>query len=245
MSDRDLEHIRGILGRIAKDPERAREIVCLLAATDWDLVIKGEQARLRAKIERADSISKPCARCGDIFPLRELDCLQDLPSPHLFFCASCSQKVRKQYERECALCGTIYVARTASAAVCLCRGCRTPYLTAEWKRVHDNNRRAVGAGFEGSLTLTQWLATIEHFNGLCAYCQDAPYTDMDHFRPLSLGGGTTATNCVPACRGCNMLKGRADPTLLLFESPYERVKTYLDQKTEDRHCLTNRPQDRY
>jgi len=41
----------------------------------------------------------------------------------------------------------------------------------------------------------------------CVYCGDADNLTIDHVRPRSKGGETTAANCVTACRQCNHAKG--------------------------------------
>src|ERR1700730_14113377 len=54
---------------------------------------------------------------------------------------------------------------------------------------------------EATLTLLEWLETLNHFRWRCAYCQSKPFQVLSHYRP-SPQAGTTADNCVPACRHC-------------------------------------------
>jgi hypothetical protein len=54
---------------------------------------------------------------------------------------------------------------------------------------------------EATLTLMDWLVTLEDFGWRCAYCQSKPFQVMCHVVPLSVGG-TTPENCVPACYSC-------------------------------------------
>ena len=76
-------------------------------------------------------------------------------------------------------------------------------IRKEEERVARNNNRATKIGLPATLTLPQWLWTLNQFNFRCAYCRKAPYGTMDHVRPLAHGGGTTGKNCVPACKECN------------------------------------------
>lgn len=71
--------------------------------------------------------------------------------------------------------------------------------------------RARTVGLPASLTLETWTRTVADFAGLCAYCQGAPARVVEHFIPLSAGGGTAPGNCLPACQGCNAAKGAAHP----------------------------------
>ena len=51
------------------------------------------------------------------------------------------------------------------------------------------------------------------YNGHCAYCgKEIKYIDMqvDHKKPLRLGGINDITNYLPACRSCNHYKSTLD-----------------------------------
>jgi len=81
----------------------------------------------------------------------------------------------------------------------------------EFARIKYHNRRASSIGLAATLTLEQWLKTLEHFDWKCSYCQEL-YTVIEHFVPLTIGEeGTTAANCIPACHKCNGLKGSDHP----------------------------------
>lgn len=45
------------------------------------------------------------------------------------------------------------------------------------------------------------------FGGLCAYCEAAPGSTLDHVVPLARGGSHSLGNLVPACKSCNCSKG--------------------------------------
>lgn len=57
-----------------------------------------------------------------------------------------------------------------------------------------------------TLSLKQWQATVKRFADRCAYC-GGPWFVVEHATSISLGAGTTADNCLPACSHCNAKKG--------------------------------------
>ncbi len=89
---------------------------------------------------------------------------------------------------------------------------REQYIRREQGRVANAVRRAKEKGLPHTLTLKEWLETIDHFEGRCAYCQERfSYEHLEHFFPLAGNRfGTTADNCVPSCRRCNRYKGTLD-----------------------------------
>jgi 5-methylcytosine-specific restriction endonuclease McrA len=103
-------------------------------------------------------------------------------------------------------------------------------------------RRAEKLGLPATLTMEEWEEATEHFEGMCAYCQEKPWQVLEHFIPLGLGGGTTSDNCVPACRSCNNAKGSYHPLqlplnifpgapgLTRVDNGLERVQAYLYKK---------------
>lgn len=81
-------------------------------------------------------------------------------------------------------------------------------MRREMKRARRQRRRARRYGRPADLTWREWLAILVRFSFTCAYC-GRRYETLDHVVPLAAGGGTTATNVVPACRPCNERKGEA------------------------------------
>lgn len=60
-----------------------------------------------------------------------------------------------------------------------------------------------------------WQATLDGFNGHCAYClKPMPEVTMDHMTPVARGGEHAIENVVPSCFDCNIWK--YDRTLLEF-----------------------------
>ena len=92
-------------------------------------------------------------------------------------------------------------------------------------RVHNQRRRARKANLPNTLTAAEWQYAIDYFHGYCAVCGRPPKNlfktrrvNVDHWIPLSKGGGTTADNIVPLCSGedgCNNRKGNKDPEVWL------------------------------
>src|SRR5262249_7597348 len=91
-------------------------------------------------------------------------------------------------------------------------------LVTELERVESQCFRAHTLHAESTLTLVEWLETLNYFRWCCAYCQSKPCQVMSHYIPLP-EGGTTAANCVPACYHCRRWRSKED----------ERVRAYLAQ----------------
>jgi 5-methylcytosine-specific restriction endonuclease McrA len=90
--------------------------------------------------------------------------------------------------------------------------------------------RANRLNLPATLTVREWLDTLEYFGWRCAYCRRADFAAMDHFIPVTQGGGTTHANCVPACVSCNSAKGGRSPAgLSIKPEAYARVERYLAQ----------------
>jgi 5-methylcytosine-specific restriction endonuclease McrA len=106
---------------------------------------------------------------------------------------------------------------------------------SETKRVEYHLKRAETVGLPATLTLKQWLATLEYFEWKCAYCPTGTYEVFEHYTPIIHGGGTTVYNCVPACNRCNVIKTDLHP--FVFEAKFpkdarERIKEYLHKQRE-------------
>lgn len=84
------------------------------------------------------------------------------------------------------------------------------------------------AGLPCALTLQEWYQTILDFCWKCAYCKKElnwETVQLEHFIPISMGGGTTRSNCVPACCKCNSSKRSRS---INYPLGYEHVRAYLD-----------------
>jgi 5-methylcytosine-specific restriction endonuclease McrA len=92
-------------------------------------------------------------------------------------------------------------------------------------RIRSENKRAITLENEGTLTYQEWMRICNHFcvpdpeSGeycytlTCAYCGEpiSPYwATIEHWTPVSVGGGTTRWNTIPSCASCNFMKGMLD-----------------------------------
>ncbi len=95
--------------------------------------------------------------------------------------------------------------------------------------VQAQRLRAEKENLIATLTIEQWLHTLAYFEGLCAYCRYRTGVVLEHFVPLSLGGGTTFDNCVPSCYSCNAKKGRLHPDEVkeISKEALKRIRTYF------------------
>jgi 5-methylcytosine-specific restriction endonuclease McrA len=109
------------------------------------------------------------------------------------------------------------------------------------KQVNRANYRARSRNLAASLTLEEWSQTLIDFDNSCAYC-GGPYYGIDHFYPLSGGGGSVAWNCVPCCQTCNELKGSTHPLHLhhVSHAKIQKIQSYLHDRKLKRNQLCER-----
>lgn len=125
----------------------------------------------------------------------------------------------------CAICQQKYFHWEGSKY--FCAPCNTPEHQREILRVQFQNRRAQKEKLPGTLTLPQWIETLNYFKWSCAYCQ-GEYVSLEHYNPLPYGG-TTQKNCFPSCRTCNGIKKDYPPEMFerFFPSVnIQRIKEY-------------------
>ena len=175
-----------------------------------------ERARWRAALRGGAGTFEDqpveCFGCGSVFPRKELRAIDEIPGYRWArYCLVCVEEIRRAHARRCLLCGAAYRAGMPGDVDGLCPACCSPERQRELARVRNHLARARVQDLLADLTLAGWLAALDHFGRSCAYCRSCPFTDLDHFIPLSAGGGTTAANCVPACSRCNSVKRALDP----------------------------------
>lgn len=108
------------------------------------------------------------------------------------------------------------------------------------RRIITNQvHRAKRIGQAASLTLEEWLATLNHFKVKCAFCRERSYEVLEHFIPVIHGGSTSVFNCIPACEICNAIKNEQLPHE--FEQHFENaciqeLLQYLEQKRKEWLC---------
>ena len=98
-------------------------------------------------------------------------------------------------------------------------------IARELDRVESQCFRAHTLHAEATLTLVEWLETLNYFRWCCAYCESKPCEVMSHYIPLP-EGGTTAANCVPACYRCRGRRPKED----------EHIRVYLAQVHAPKQC---------
>ena len=147
----------------------------------------------------------PCCQCQEQYLYKEL-----LPRTSWTFSQSplnewIGQRIGYRSHRYCQNCWEVLVQHSEEEyrlAV---------FSKREYERVETHNERARQLGREATLTITQWMATLNFYGWRCAYCH-GPYEALEHRKPLvALDGGTTAINCVPSCQSCNSRKGTRHP----------------------------------
>jgi len=80
------------------------------------------------------------------------------------------------------------------------------YCETPWDR-----RRRLLERAQGHATAAQIAARVAFYGGLCWICRTAPYTAIDHVKPLAVGGSNWPANLRPACTSCNARKGAQWP----------------------------------
>ena len=95
-------------------------------------------------------------------------------------------------------------------------------LSRELDRVNSQLSRARTFHVAATLTLVDWLNTLNYFEWRCAYCQAQPFRSLVHHIPL-LQGGTTPTNCLPTCYQCRSRREKTNP----------RLQAYLEREKQN------------
>ncbi len=198
------------------------DLLTFMLYNNYTLIIHKCQGRNRMDSNERWTL---CSRCCIFFALPAMSNAQAWP-----LCTECENHI-------CGICqqsvlddrwhGRYYKV--------ICTSCLTKWhLEYEWSRsetakISTHEGRSKAHGCEGVLYFREWLTTLTYFNWLCAYCQQQPYEQLDHFIPVSKGGGTIAANCVPACKICNKLKGQRHPDKVqsISRIDLERVRLYL------------------
>jgi hypothetical protein len=104
-------------------------------------------------------------------------------------------------------------------------------IIREVDRVEAQLFKARSLRAPATLTIVDWLITLNDFQWICAYCQLKPFQVMSHVLSLP-HGGTTVENCVPACYSC----GRSGKS----KRGQERIQAYLTH-IQDRQLIVKEP----
>ncbi len=236
-----------------RTPEQAQQLVQLLSQVDWDKSITRERQPIPYKDWLVRNLKQSlsddafaenkhwrkkkciCHKCNRFDRSGNMKEWYSSDIKPILLCSKCWQAEHDQRVCTCLNCGQIYLptpygryaTRTSSL---LCSDCYTPELSAQAQRLSHHLQRAREANTEASLTIPQWHKTLEHFNSKCAYC-GGDYECIEHFVPISRGGGTTKDNCVPSCNICNLIKSdwfpQSDIKPPLAQVSIDLVKNYL------------------
>lgn len=116
----------------------------------------------------------------------------------------------------CPLCNPSLVVTTG---IRLCAGHKgankNPVVVSILAITRQENVRAAKCGLVADLTMEQvgmarWFFSLPAETYIrteaCAYCRKPANTGLDHWIPISRGGGSTVTNVLPCCHVCNTMK---------------------------------------
>lgn len=110
---------------------------------------------------------------------------------------------------ECTTCeGRLAYARNPEACIASTRRTQKKYPERTRARVRRATAKFRGAELADRVTHEDIAELVARFNGLCVYCKVAPYEHIDHRIPICRGGKDELKNLAPACRRCNLTKGR-------------------------------------
>lgn len=220
LADVHLDQVRQAIFERVERIDQIPALLNRLNQTDW----AGWLADMGGRIVVCAGCGR-YARSSDTIRLPELTWLDEA-----VFCHACGEQVLAQHTFVCDVCGHDFHARTPPAPFAVCPGCDSPGIAFAASSLAAQLLRAERLGLPATLTLRQWLDTLEYFGWRCAYCRRADFACMDHFVPVIEGGGTTQGNCVPACVSCNSAKGGRNPHgAAVKPESYPRVARYLAQ----------------
>jgi hypothetical protein len=209
ISLKDLYKLQGEIAKMAATEEEVRTILVRLYESDWAAFYTRKRSPLL------------CHRCLGNPPL-----INDLcPACAVFLCALCKQpSLKNDYQG--------YLYRVACSDCLVRRNIDNARIAKEGMRVGAHELRATVMGRQANLPVREWLMILEDFNWLCAYCQEHPYEDLEHFVPLGKGGNTVPSNCIPSCQHCNQVKGGAHPDQVknISRRHLDRVRGYLNPR---------------
>ncbi len=219
--------IKYILRHVDNHKE-VRRAIDLLNNVDWETIIKEKEQWLKRKYYL-------CDHCGEFFPIEDITTLmygyesQNYCINPKTYCTGCIQKLVPEHSyHQCSLCSCLYLPGYKGHFAGVCHNCYTTLTNSEQKIATRVGHYILNNG--GNLTFKEWLQTVEYFKGQCAYCLTTDYEVIEHFIPISLGGKTTVTNCVPSCKSCNTKKGNRNPQIDSMNDfiGIQQIRNFLD-----------------
>jgi len=76
-----------------------------------------------------------------------------------------------------------------------------------------------------TLTAGQWADAKLYFDNRCCYCGRKLSLEMEHWVPVTNGGGYVESNIIPACKSCNCSKNNSD-----FFTWFKAYKFYNEER---------------
>ena len=220
MEEVHLDQLRQALYERVEHAGQIPDLLRQLSETDWAEWFANGGARIVVC-----SACRRYLRAAEAITLPEMVWLGDNP-----YCPACAERMRAAYTYMCEACGHDFYAQRPPAPFSICPECDSPGVAFALSSLWAQLQRARKLNLPATLTPREWLDTLEYFGWRCAYCQQADFACLDHFVPIVKGGGTTQSNCVPACVACNSAKGGKHPQGYLMEpDAYMRVAQYLAQ----------------
>lgn len=141
-------------------------------------------------------------------------------------CVDCQTEFIKDHTVQCVDCSVDVFRRSRTKVRCdNCQDKRHPQIS----RVSMARARTEKLGLASDLTFEQWTQTLEYYNYSCAYCGGG-FEALDHFMPVVRGGGTTWSNCVPACQHCNSVKHDRLPADVFSPGIVVSITEYLNSR---------------
>ena len=181
---------------------------------------------------------KECVICGSLFYVK---------ASRLDVTIYCSIRCRGLGQRNgeffnCELCGKRFYRPLSSIREGRFHSCSRKCQLALYEKEGNPNwcggidakqkRRSAEAGLPSTLTEEQWEWLLDYYGHRCAYCgrgeRQAGTLAREHVIPVSMGGGYTLKNIVPACTSCNSTKHARTPAQagLVFWKERHRVEEY-------------------
>lgn len=173
--------------------------------------------------------TKTCKKCGWVLAIQDPNVY--CPICHTRFevgiCKVCKQPV-EYYRNDRCVCRTCYdtVTRKPDAKARVTQ--RRSDIYAELLEKISRIPRTYP-----TLTETQWLQAVKHFNG-CALCESESVDTRGYFIPFKKGGRYCDWNIIPICEKC-AIRPKKNPNYFLNRRPTGLINiiTYLEEKIDE------------
>ena len=156
------------------------------------------------------SRKKRCVSCGENKSLKEFYKQSDKKDGHSSRCISCSKSYLKDYYKNNRDEMIDYAKNWQSEHPDRASEHKKKWFSNnhEKGRLYRQNRRAKIKNNGGTITAQEWQSVLDMYGNRCLYpgC-DRTDLEMDHVKPIELGGTNTVDNIQPLCVHHNRSKG--------------------------------------